>query len=156
MASPAPPKAFLFDVFGTCVNWRYTVTRALEAQSHVALNSPTASLASRVRLKASSMTMADWGDFAQQWRNSYKAFTRKMATDPTAPWKSIDEHHLDSLRELLDEWELAGLWSDEEVRGLSLVWHRLDPWADSASGIALLNRVSSACLWAPLLPRDGC
>ncbi|KAF2240717.1 haloacid dehalogenase [Trematosphaeria pertusa] len=141
MALHTPPRALLFDVFGTCVDWRTTVTLALDAQSHAALNSATASLASRVRLRASDMTLAHWGDFAQQWRDSYKAFTQKLAADPTLPWKTIDEHHLDSLKELLQEWQLEGLWVDEEVRALSLVWHRLDPWADSAYGIKLLNQL---------------
>ncbi|KAF2445699.1 haloacid dehalogenase [Karstenula rhodostoma CBS 690.94] len=141
MALTTPPRALFFDVFGTCVDWRTSVTQALNAQSHAALNSATASLASRVRLKASGMTLAHWADFAQQWRNSYKTFTRKLAADPSVPWKSVDEHHFESLKELLAKWELGGLWSDEEVRALSLVWHRLDPWSDSVQGIALLNRL---------------
>jgi 2-haloacid dehalogenase len=141
MALSTPPRALLFDVFGTCVDWRTTVTEELDAASHAALNSATASLASRVRLRASDMTLVHWGMFAQEWRNSYKAFTRKLAADPSLPWKTIDEHHLDSLKELLSKWELDGLWRDDEVRALSLVWHRLDPWADSAPAIALLKQL---------------
>lgn len=148
MVLSTPPRALLFDVFGTCVNWRLTVTQALEAQSHAALNSATASLASRLRLRASSMTTAQWHEFAQQWRNSYKTFTKKLAADPSIPWKSVDEHHLESLKNLLIEWELEGLWSDDEIRALSLVWHRLEPWSDSASGIALLNQLF--CEYNPL------
>lgn len=141
MVLSTPPRALLFDVFGTCVDWRTTVTTALDAQSHAALNSATASLASRVRIKASDMTLAHWGDFAQQWRNSYKAFTRRLATDPSIPWKSVDEHHLESLKELMVKWGLDGLWTFEELRALSLVWHRLDPWSDSARGVELLNKL---------------
>ncbi|PVH94245.1 haloacid dehalogenase [Periconia macrospinosa] len=141
MALSTPPRALFFDVFGTCVNWRKSVTQALEAQSHAALNSAVASLASRVRLKASDMTTAHWQEFAQEWRDSYKTFTRELAEDSKRPWKTVDEHHLDSLRKLLIEWELDGLWTDEEIRALSLVWHRLEPWPDSAPGIALLNQL---------------
>ncbi|CAI6335006.1 unnamed protein product [Periconia digitata] len=141
MALPAPPRALFFDVFGTCVDWRETVTQALEAQAHVALNSATASLATQLRLRASSMTPTHWHEFAQQWRNSYKKFTRELAADPQKPWKTVDEHHLDSLRELLVEWELDGLWTDEDTRTLSLVWHQLKPWSDSSPGIALLNQL---------------
>ncbi|KAJ4347027.1 uncharacterized protein N0V89_010961 [Didymosphaeria variabile] len=141
MALTTPPRALFFDVFGTCVDWRTTVTQALNTHSHATLNSATASLASRVRLKASDMTLAHWGDFAQQWRNAYKTFTRKLAADPSVPWKSVDDHHLNSLKELLAQWELEGLWTDEEVRALSLVWHRLDPWSDSVQGVALLNQL---------------
>ncbi|KAF2639994.1 haloacid dehalogenase [Massarina eburnea CBS 473.64] len=141
MALAHPPRALLFDVFGTCVDWRTTVTRALDSQAHSALNSATASLASQLRMRASDMTIGHWGEFAQQWRNSYKAFTKKVAADPSIPWKTIDEHHLDSLKELLEEWQLEGLWLDDEVRALSLVWHRLDPWSDSSAGITLLNQL---------------
>ncbi|KAF1949328.1 haloacid dehalogenase [Byssothecium circinans] len=141
MALSIPPRALLFDVFGTCVDWRTTVTRALDAQAHSALNSATASLASKVRLRASDMTIAHWGDLAQQWRDSYKSFTRKLAADPSIPWKTIDEHHLESLKELLAKWELEGLWTDDEVRALSVVWHRLEPWSDSSFGITLLNQL---------------
>jgi 2-haloacid dehalogenase len=157
MALPTPPRALLFDVFGTCVDWRTTVTQALDAASHAALNSATASLASRVRLRASDMSPAHWGKFAQEWRDGYKAFTRRLAADPNLPWKTIDEHHLESLKVLLSEWELDGLWTDDEVRALSLVWHRLDPWADCAPGIALLSQMFCmftllrTCLEAPVL-----
>jgi 2-haloacid dehalogenase len=150
MALSTPPRALFFDVFGTCVDWRTTVTHALNAQSHAALNSATASLASRVRLKASDMTLAHWGEFAQQWRNGYKTFTRKLAADPTVPWKSVDEHHLESLKDLLVQWEISGLWTDEEVRALSLVWHQLEPWSDSVQGIALLNQLF--CTFRRFLP----
>ncbi|KAF2005846.1 haloacid dehalogenase [Amniculicola lignicola CBS 123094] len=141
MALPRAPRALFFDVFGTCVDWRTTVSHALDAQSHIALNSATTSLATAVRMRASNMTSAHWGDFAQQWRNTYKAFCHSLAADPSLPWKTVDEHHLQSLRELLVEWKLEGLWTDEEVRALSLVWHRLEPWSDSAPGIRALNMV---------------
>tara|TARA_R110002003_G_scaffold433_2_gene19693 strand:+ start:3232 stop:4134 length:903 start_codon:yes stop_codon:yes gene_type:complete len=135
------PRALFFDVFGTCVDWRKSVVSELHAQSHAALNAATASLASTVRLRASDMSLEHWGIFAQQWRNSYKHFTRQLAQDPTMPWISVDEHHLQSLRELMAEWQIEGLWDDEQLRGISLIWHRLEPWADSAMGVALLNRL---------------
>jgi len=141
MALKPTPRALLFDVFGTCVDWRTTVVGELHAQSHAVLNSAAASLASRVRLLASDMTMDQWAMFAQQWRDSYKQFTRQSAADPASSWISIDEHHLRSLRVLIAEWKLEGLWDDQQLRQLSLVWHRLEPWADSAMGVALLNRL---------------
>jgi 2-haloacid dehalogenase len=54
-------------------------------------------------------------------------------------WKTVDEHHLDSLRELLASRGLAELWSKEQVEDLSLIWHRLEPWADTNTGLAALN-----------------
>ncbi|ORY01330.1 HAD-like domain-containing protein [Clohesyomyces aquaticus] len=145
MALHQPPRALLFDVFGTCVDWRTTVTNALYVQAHASLNSATASLATSVRMKASSMSLEDWGVFAQQWRDSYKKFTASLASDPTLSWKTIDEHHHESLLQLLSQWGFEGLWLDDEVRAMSLVWHRLDPWPDSAAGIKALNKLFYTC-----------
>lgn len=145
MALSPSPRALFFDVFGTCVDWRTTVVGALEMQAHAALNSATASLASSVRLQASDMTTKQWGVFAQQWRDSYKRFTTSLADDPSLPWVSVDEHHLKSLRELVAEWNLEGLWDDVELRTLSLIWHHLVPWDDSGMGVALLNRMCNTC-----------
>lgn len=139
MARTAPPKALFFDVFGTCVDWRSPVTRTLHQQAHEKLNSATASLATTVRLKATNITVEEWGTFAQQWRDSYKEFVRAISQDPSIPWKSVDQHHYDYLVELVSIWGIEGLWTDEELRRLSLVWHYLDPWSDSSAGIAKLS-----------------
>ena len=145
MALQRPPRALLFDVFGTCVDWRSTVTNALDDAAHKTLNSATASIPLAVRVKASRMSKDDWGQFAQQWRNTYAHFTLSLAVKPLLKWKTVDEHHHDSLKELLAEWKLDGLWTAEEVREMSLVWHRLDPWPDSENGIKALNTVCWTC-----------
>ena len=136
-----PPRALLFDIFGTCVDWRSTVTKALNDQAHTTLSSATASLAAYLRMRASSMTLDDWGNLAQEWRDSYKQFTKSLAEDSGLPWKTVDEHHLNSLEQLLVVWQLGGLWTSEEIRALSLIWHRLNPWPDSSLGIKELNKL---------------
>jgi len=140
--SASPPKALLFDVFGTCVDWRTTVTNALVSACNKAIiSAPLSDVVGR----ASALTQENWGEFAQQWRNTYIEFVGSIAKDPSIPWKSVDQHHLDALRVLLREWKLDGIWTDEEILNLSLVWHKLDPWDDSAAGIRLLNTVASTC-----------
>lgn len=49
------PRCLFFDVFGTCVDWRKTVTDALWNQTREALNSPASSVASRIRMVATDM-----------------------------------------------------------------------------------------------------
>jgi len=136
-------KALFFDVFGTTVDWRSTVTKGLHARAQAALAARSDSTSSsQARSVASSMSEQDWGSFAQAWRTSYYEFTRRVAAQPgVAPYKTIDEHHLDSLVELLRARRLTGLWSDAEVHDLSLIWHRLDPWPDTVAGIRALNAV---------------
>jgi 2-haloacid dehalogenase len=139
------PRALLFDVFGTCVDWRSSVTNVLNDAAHKTLNSSTASIPTLVRMKASGMSKEDWGQFAQQWRNTYAHFTHSLAANSALKWKTVDEHHHDSLKELLIEWKLEGLWTPEEVRVMSLVWHHLNPWSDSENGIKALNTVFWTC-----------
>jgi len=142
-------KALFFDVFGTVVDWRSTVTRSLHQSAQAALSSSsgTHSIPDPVRTKARSLQLSDWADFAASWRSTYYSFTRFIATsaDPGKPYKTVDEHHFDSLVDLLSEWDLQGLWSEDEVKEMSLVWHRLDPWTDACEGIRKLNGKFRTC-----------
>ena len=171
------PQCLFFDVFGTCVDWRKTVTDALWNEARAALNSPTSSIASRIRLAASEMvnqrlsyssfsfthlfqTYEQWGDIAQEWRNTYLTFTRSIAQDPSIPYKTVDQHHLDALRKLLTEHDLVfprppdtpselihdgSLWDEDQIQRLSLVWHYLDPWPDTVRGLEMLNENFTTC-----------
>lgn len=134
-------KALTFDVFGTVVNWRASVEDALLSALTTKLASadiPSLPLGLQQRAHALADT-PDWAPtFAQQWRDAYGRFTRGFRAGETA-WKDIDAHHHDSLVELLDAWELSGLFTAAEIRALSLVWHRLQPWPDASAGIAELN-----------------
>ena len=133
-----PPRALLFDVFGTCVNWRKTVTETLIEWKRKAIKEAPTSLASN---HASSLTDEDWGRFAQEWRNSYMAYTRGIASGaiPATDYKTIDQHHYESLLTLLHDWDLVGLWSLDVIKTISLIWHRLEPWDDAVQGLRELN-----------------
>ncbi|KAJ0343305.1 hypothetical protein COL922a_000034 [Colletotrichum nupharicola] len=126
-------KALTFDVFGTVVDWRSSVTDELTSRASAKAISETLSPAEKDKLAA-----VDWPTFAQEWRNSYKNFVHSYVPGQTA-WKDIDAHHHDSLVELLHENRLEGVWSEDEIRDLSLVWHRLRPWPDSAAGLQRLG-----------------
>ncbi|KAI6784398.1 haloacid dehalogenase type II [Emericellopsis cladophorae] len=126
-------KALTFDVFGTVVNWRLSVVDELSLRAHRKLNSLPDDAPLRDRLSS-----VDWSRFAQQWRDAYGRFTQGY--DPARDtWKSVDEHHRDSLVELLGEYRLEDLYTDAEIASLSLVWHRLTPWDDSSAGLQTLN-----------------
>jgi 2-haloacid dehalogenase len=145
-------RALLFDVFGTCVDWRKTVTDALVRQSRVALMRRSAIITNDVRAKADAMSIGDWGAFAQEWRSSYYVFTRSLAADASLNWKTVDDHHLESLHELLvkhdlgrEDGDLGGLWNKDEVKEMSLIWHKLDPWSDTVAGLEALNTKYETC-----------
>jgi len=139
------PRALLFDVFGTCVDWRSTVTNGLEKAAHESLDSASSSIPSNVRLRAEEMNTNDWGKFAQEWRDTYKVFTKSRANDASLPMKTVDQHHYDALQELLAKWELERLFTASELEAVSLLWHHLDPWPDSAKGMAALSSLCSTC-----------
>lgn len=94
----------------------------------------------------------------QDWRNGYYQFTFEISQDPSKPWKTVDEHHLESFKDLLTTRGLllptpdtgtpgaGSLWTQSQVQDLSLVWHRLDPWPDTQQGIAELNKNFQTCI----------
>lgn len=91
-----------------------------------------------MRTRLSQLHDEDWGRFAQEWRDTYYAFTKDFVPGKTE-WRDIDTHHHLSLIDLLKKWQLDGLYTPDEVKELSLVWHFLDPWDDSSAGIHKLD-----------------
>lgn len=136
----SPPKALTFDVFGTVVDWRTTVTSTLfhTAAAKTSSSSRSAEPSPEVRVRLSKLTEQDWAQFAQEWRNSYKKFTRGYELEKME-WRDIDTHHHLSLIKLLKKWQLEGLYTKDEVNDMSLIWHYLDPWTDSSPGLHKLG-----------------
>jgi 2-haloacid dehalogenase len=147
MRFPTDVRALLFDVFGTVVDWRTTVTQGLYDAAQQSLQSDATKIPIDVRNCASAMSLEDWGRFAQKWRNEYMKYCQSRAADSSLPVTTIDEHHFESLKGLLHTWSLEGLWSTEQVQQISLIWHRLVPWKDSAPGLkALASRYPTCTL----------
>ncbi|GAB1313907.1 (S)-2-haloacid dehalogenase 4A [Madurella fahalii] len=142
MTTPNPLaniKALTFDMFGTVVDWRSSITSALATSAARKLSSPSFPLLPReTRSRLQSLTGEDWARFAQEWRDAYHEFTQTFVPGTTA-WRDIDAHHRDSLVSLLSRWQLGGVYSAEEVSGLSRAWHFLAPWPDAARGIGALS-----------------
>lgn len=62
------PKAYLFDVFGTVVNWRHSLAKGLEAAARkVAEEGASGGVDAAVLERARGMTFSDWEWFAFQW-----------------------------------------------------------------------------------------
>ncbi|KIX01319.1 haloacid dehalogenase, type II [Rhinocladiella mackenziei CBS 650.93] len=138
MSTTSPPKALLTDVFGTVVDWRKTVTNHLTLSASEALNSSTRSIPDTVRTSASEMS---WPTIAQLWRESYYQFTRTYdPANTTTKFKTVDQHHVEALHKILADHALDGLWTDDEVQRISMIWHFLDPWPDSSRGLGILNQ----------------
>ncbi|KAJ5591731.1 uncharacterized protein N7459_002100 [Penicillium hispanicum] len=126
-----------FDTFGTVVEWRSCIIKALSAAAQQALADPNKKLPAEVRNRASALTMHDWGCLAEEWRNSYTIFTSTF--DLSQEFVLVDQHHYTALQDLLQLRGFGELFGDSELWELALCWHRLDPWPDSVLGLELLN-----------------
>lgn len=114
------PKALVFDVFGTVVDWRGSIIR--EGR----------------RLGRDKGLEVDWDAFADAWRGGYKPSMARVRSGQL-PWMNIDQLHRLILDELLERFGIRGL-SEAEIDQLNRAWHRLKPWPDARAGLGRLKR----------------
>ena len=116
----APPKAIVFDTFGTIVDWRGSIIAEGAEWG-----------------KAKGLNL-DWGHFADRWRAGYGPSMDKVRKGQL-PWTKLDDLHRMVLDQLLGEFKITGL-SEEEKQHWNKVWHRLKPWPDSVAGLTRLKK----------------
>jgi 2-haloacid dehalogenase len=113
------PKALVFDVFGTCVDWRGSI------------------IAEGREIDARWGTSVDWAAFADAWRGRYQPALEEVRSG-RRPWTILDVMHRESLDALIPTFELDKL--DAAARDqLNRVWHRLEPWPDVVAGLTRLK-----------------
>jgi 2-haloacid dehalogenase len=125
-AAPAP-KALVFDVFGTVVDWRTSVSAEVQA------------------LAARKGFTVDGAKFADAWRAGYGPSMNRVRSGEL-PWTRLDALHRMTLDRILGEFAITGL-SEPEKDALNRAWHRLRPWPDSVTG---LTRLKKKFIIAPL------
>jgi 2-haloacid dehalogenase len=113
-------RACLFDVFGTVVDWRTSVSRELAAfAKHKGING------------------IDWLEFAVEWRKLYQPSMEEVRSGRRA-FTILDVLHRETLEKLIARYRIKGL-SDADVDHMNRAWHRLDPWPDSVPGLTKLK-----------------
>ncbi len=112
-------KACVFDVFGTVVDWRGSITREGEALG---------------RAKGIEL---DWEQFARDWRALYQPAMEKVRIGRMG-FVKLDVLHEMNLVELLARHGIDTL-SQAEVDDFNRAWHRLDPWPDVVEGLVRLK-----------------
>lgn len=122
-----PPKALIFDVFGTLVDWRTSVARDV--------------CASFVGKAVDVDTLA----FADLWRGEYDPAMARVR-DGQRGYVALDVLHRENLDRVLDRLGLGAWLNDGERSDLTRAWERLDPWPDVVSG---LQAAREAALVAP-------
>jgi 2-haloacid dehalogenase len=120
-------RACLFDVFGTVVDWRTSVSRDLAAFA-----------------KQKGISGIDWTQFAVEWRKLYQPSMDEVRSG-RRPFTILDVLHRESLARLIGRYSMKGL-SEADVEHMNRAWHRLDPWPDAVKG---LTRLKSKFIIAP-------
>ena len=113
--APALPQLLVFDVFGTVVDWHGSIAREVDALG----------------------LGVDGGAFALAWRAGYQPAMRRVMSGELG-WTRIDELHRMILDQILRDFNIRHL-DEAQLRHLNRVWHRLDPWPDSAAGLTRLK-----------------
>lgn len=106
-------QALIFDVFGTCVDWRTSV--ASEVAKALPGVDPTA--------------------FADAWRAEYQPAMERIRSGGRG-YVPLDDLHMENLRIVLARF--GAECADAET--LNSAWERLDPWPDTVPGLAALKK----------------
>ncbi len=120
MTVAAAPRALVFDVFGTLVDWRGSVSRAVRECFGA---QPDGVVASE-RL-------------ADAWRGCYQPSMEAVRTGKR-PYVTLDTLHRETLDDVLTRLELAHVDAPTRER-LTLAWHALDAWPDVGEGLQRLR-----------------
>ena len=115
-------RACVFDVFGTTVDWRSSLSRDLAAFAK----------------QKSIAAGIDWVKFADEWRAMYQPSMEEVRSG-RRPWAILDALHMDSLAALVGRHAIAGL-SQADLDHMNRAWHRLDPWPDVVEGLTRLKQ----------------
>ena len=122
MTAAPLPKALAFDVFGTVVDWRTSVTRE------------SAGFLARI-----GQDPAGAAAFADAWRGQYIAAMVGMRKSGRG-FVPLDLLHREMLEAALRARGVdpAGL-DDDLLADWNRAWHRLDPWPDAVEGLTRLK-----------------
>ena len=116
-----PPRAFIFDVFGTLVDWRTSVAR--EAARTFSEN---------------GIEGIDPFDFATYWRGRYDPAMARIR-EGGRDYLPLDDIHLENLDETLEHFGLSAALDANARLSLNAAWERLDPWPDVVAGLSALK-----------------
>src|SRR5258706_4230510 len=131
MSDISAVKALVFDVFGTVVDWRTSLT------------------ADFTKWADKRGISADWTALVDGWRAVYAASMDEVRKHPEHGYVILDKLHRQSLEKLVAQLSISGL-TEADLHHLTMGWHRLHHWPDSVSG---LTRLMTKFIISPLSNR---
>ena len=114
-----PVKVLAFDVFGTVVDVRGSLSRALSEYG------------------ARRGLEADWAAVADRWADGHDAAVAEVR-DGRRAWEPVDALNRSVFDRVLDVHGLGGV-SEADRADLNGAWHRLSPWPDALEGLGSLH-----------------
>ena len=99
-------QALLFDVFGTCVDWRSAIARAV----------------------STALPGVDALAFADAWRGEYDPAMARIRAGNRG-YVALDDLHRENLHRVAARFNLHA------PDALAQAWERLDPWPDTVAGL---------------------
>ena len=115
------PKAYLFDVFGTIVDWRSgvaTVAQKFFDDKNLDENPHS---------------------FADAWRAKYQPAMEKIRLGNRG-YFPLDILHRENLDELLSQLDLANIFTEKEKQEFNRAWEQLPPWSDCVAGLTAIKK----------------
>lgn len=119
--TPSHPKAYIFDVFGTLVDWRSSVAREVQA------------------LFGPLQITVDGTAFADHWRGCYQPAMERIRSGGRG-YIPLDDLHRENLDETLDHFGLTQTLDEDQKADLNRAWEKLDPWPDVVEGLGALKQ----------------
>ena len=114
------PKAYIFDVFGTLVDWRSSVAREVGS------------------VFAEKSLEADATAFAVYWRGLYDPAMERIRSGGRG-YIALDVLHRENLDATLLHFNLSESFSETDRIDLNTAWEKLDPWRDVIEGLAAIK-----------------
>lgn len=111
-------RVLLFDVFGTLVDWRSSLTDLAEVTG------------------AGAGVQADWAAIVDDWRRAYQPAMDRVRQG--AGWRDLDSLQRETLDDVLTRHGVR--LSADERQSLVMGWRQLRPWPDSRAGLDRLRR----------------
>jgi 2-haloacid dehalogenase len=120
-------EALIFDVFGTCVDWRTGVAREVS------------------RIADAKGLVLDAAAFAGAWRRRYQPAMEEIRSGRRA-YADLDLLHRENLNATLAAFEVDRHFGDADRAELNHAWEKLPPWPDVVPG---LSRLKTGFIIAP-------
>src|ERR1700709_1720257 len=120
MSDISAVKALVFDVFGTCVDWRSSL------------------IADFTKWSETRGIKADWTALVDGWRAVYSASMDEVRKHPERGYMILDTLHRQSLEKLVAQFSIQGL-TEADLDHLNRGWHRLHAWPDTVAGLTRLK-----------------